>query len=189
MTVSATTDDEVEGTLVLVFHATWNETDSTYDRIALALVEKDDLAVSFGEEETESFRPAGDRTIRRYRQGHEVGFEVGAVAATDLTGLEEVGLVDSSATDGIKPDFSTDARRIGFADSNPAAIEFGYFKDDVLDDAKGDNLDAVADSELLHRFEGVKIMLNEFDPSASPLRVAFEGMVEGENWVDYDGSG
>jgi len=186
MTVDSTTDGEVEGSTVLVMHATWNETDSSYDRTVLALADKDDTSVTVDENE-ETWSPSGEKRERSYITGESIEIEVATALATDLTGLEEVGIADTSASDGIEFDNSTDARRIGFSDSNPAAIEFGLFKDDQLENAKSDNLDAIADSEILKRFEGVKIRAGDVDTSSTPVTASFTGKVEGTYYLDYDG--
>ena len=188
MATSVTTDMEVEGSTVLVFHATGNSTDSSYDRKALALVNKDDLSVTI-DEDTEDFNPGGERRTRTYRTNNTVEFEATTALANDLSALEEIGIADSGATDGVAANFSTEDRRIGFADSNPAALEFGFFKDEQLQNAKDGNLDAIADSEILMRGEGVKIMAGDVDPSATPVTASFSGMIEGTYYFDYDGGG
>jgi len=188
MTVSVTTDMEVEGSTVLVFHATWNSTDSAYDRKALALVNKDDLSVTI-DEDTEDFNPGGERRTRTYRTNNTVEFEATTALANDLSALEDIGIADSGATDGVAADFSTENRRIGFSDTDPDALEFGFFKDEQLQNAKDGNLDAIADSEILMRGEGVKIMAGDVDPSATPVTASFSGMIEGTYYFDYDGGG
>jgi len=188
MTVDATSELEAEGSNILVAIATWNETDSAYDRTVLALATKEDTSVTI-DEDTEDFNVGGDRRTKRYRTNNEITIEVTQAVATDLSALAELGIADKDATDGVKVNFSTEDRRIGFEDSNPSALEIGIFKDSVLDEAANDNIDMIADSELLHRAEGVKIMAGDVDPSATPETVEFEGMVEGDFWLDYDGSG
>ena len=186
MPVTTTTDEEVEASTVLVFHATWNETDSSYDRKVLALVDKDDLSITIDENE-ETWTTGGEKRERSYITEESIEFEATTAIANDLTGLVEVGIADDSDADGIAFDNSTGSRRIGFGDSNPAAIEFGLFKDDQLQNAKDQNLDAIADSEVLKRMEGVKIRAGDIDASSTPVTASFSGKVEGKLYFDYDG--
>jgi len=186
MTVDATTDTEVEASTVLVFHATWNSTNSEYDRTALALVDRDELSITVDEEE-ETWSPSGKKRERGYIIGEDIQFEIGVVESEDLSALEELGVVDTSDADGVVFDNSTSSRRFGFEDSNPSAIEFGLFKDDQLENAKNDNLDAIADSELLRRCEGVKIRAGDSDLSSTPLLSSLTARVEGKYYYDYDG--
>jgi hypothetical protein len=186
MTVSVTTDTEVEGNTLLIMHATWNETDSKYDRKVLALADKDEVTITVDDEE-ENWSPSGEKRNRGYITGEDVEFEIGVVEAEDLSALDELGIVDTEASDGVKFNNSTADRRIGFSDSNPAAIEFGLFKDDQLQNAKDANLDAIADSELLKRCEGVKIRAGESDLSSTPVMSSISARVEGDYYYDYDG--
>lgn len=178
---------EVEASIVGVFIATWDDTNSEYTRDFLGLTNKDDLSVTI-DESTEDFTPSGERRTRRYRTNNEITFEVTQAADKDFAASIEAGLVQDG-TDGVRWDPSTDSRRFGFESSNPSGIEFGMFKDDIGKKIDDGSLDVVADSEVLHRFEGVKIMSGDIDPSATPETISFEGMVEGAFWVDYTGSG
>jgi len=188
MTVSVTSDTAVEGSTLLIMHATWNETESTYDRKVLALTDKDEVSITVGEDE-ETWSPSGEKRNRGYITAEDVEFEIGVVEAEDLSALDELGIVDTETTDGVKFNNTTDARRIGFEDSNPAAIEFGLFKDDQLQNAKDDNLDAIADSEVLKRCEGVKIRAGDSDLSSTPVMNSISARVEGAYYFDYGGGG
>jgi len=188
MTITVTSDTEVEGSTLLIMHATWNETDTAYDRTVLALADKDEVSITVDEDE-ETWSPSGEKRNRGYITGEDVEFEIGVVEAEDLSALDKLGIVDTTASDGVRFNNTPDARRIGFEDSNPAAIEFGLFKGDQLQNAKDDNLDAIADSELLKRCEGVKIRAGDSDLSSTPVLSSISARVEGAYYYDYDGGG
>ena len=165
-----TNEREVEGSLIYIIHAVWNET--AYDRTALALLTKDDMTLDV-EEEEEELNLASERRTRRYRTHNTATFEVSQPIDTDLEALDLVGLVDS--TDDGRLTFGRQNRRISPDDGE--FIEVAYFDEENL---------ALEDAELVHRFEDVEAMNIELDMSETPPIMGWEWMIHGDIWLDYD---
>ena len=177
MATDSTTETEVTAKQVAIVYATWNDTDSSYDRTILALASKDDLTITDEAEDTD-FTPSAEYSTRRYATSGTMDLEISSAVATDLSALEMLGIVDSEG----KYIKSGPERRIGFGEDEH--LEFAYFNFEP-DYA---NVDIVADSELLNRFSNLKVQNPEFDPSEAPLTVSLECWVEGEVWMDYPGA-
>lgn len=181
MTIDITSDLEVEGSNVLVFHADDSGTDPEYTGLALA--EKDDLSIPIDESD-EEFDPAAGRRTRRYRTNNTVDAEVSSAIATDLSALEKIGVAVED-DEGMAITFKTEDRRIGYG--NDEWVGFAYFKDDVLKRLKtGDGVDVIEDSELCHRLDDLELTSPEIDPSGSPPTVSWTWWVEGDPiYLDY----
>lgn len=164
MSVS-TNDAEVEGSIVHVIHAQWNDTDSVYDRTVLALVERDNLTMTVEESEAE-FNPAAERRTRRYRTNNTVNVEISSAVAADLEAMELIGLVDANGD----LDFATSSRRLDPMEGDGEFIEIAYF------DAEGLTF---ADAELVHRLEDVESTSPEIDITEAPPTVSWTMWVHG----------
>ena len=171
-TEETTQNREVEGSLVYVIHAAWNDTDSEYDRTAIALLTKDDLNLSI-EEEEEELNLASERRTRRYRTHNTATLEVSSPIDVDMEALDLVGIVDSS--DDGRLTFGTGSRTIDPEEGE--FIEMAYFNEENL---------PLEDAELIHRFEKCEAMNPELDIAETPPIMAWEWIVHGDIWLDYD---
>ncbi|OIB56601.1 hypothetical protein [Natrialba sp. SSL1] len=181
MATDITSDLEVEGSQVLVFHADESGTDPEYTGLALA--DKDDLSIPIDEDD-EDFNPGATRRTRRYRTNNTVDAEVSSAIATDLSGLEKIGVAVEDEN-GMAITFKTEDRRIGYG--NDEWVGMAYFKDDVLKRLKaGDEIDLLEDSELCHRLDDLELTSPEIDPSETPPQVSWTWWVEGDPiYIDY----
>lgn len=187
MATDITNDLEVEGSQVLVFHA--DESGSEPEYTGIALQEKDDLSITVDEDD-DDFNPGGARRTRRYRTNNTADAEVSSAIATDVSGLELIGVAVED-DNGMAISFKTEDRRIGFDDDE--WVGMAYFKDDVLKQLKnGEEIDLIEDSELCHRLDDLKLTSPEIDPSETPPTVSWTWWVEGDPiYIDYypDGDG
>lgn len=144
------------------------------NRTVIGLGSKDDMTTTVDNEDTD-FTPADTYRTRRYDVSGTMDIEFMMAIAKDLSGLETLGLVDS---DGKLIDAGTE-RRIGFGDGRHLEWAFWNFEPDY------ETVDIEADSELLNRFNDVKLVAPEFDPSESPYTVSMTGWVEGDFYPNF----
>lgn len=159
--MSATSDTEVEGSIVHLIHV--DDSDTEPMRTVLMLASRDDMSFTVEEEEAD-FNPAAQRRTRRYRTSNTIDFELSSAINVDMEALELLGIVD---TDGALT-FDTDSRRLRPADDE--YIELGYFNAEGAD---------YADAELVHRFEDVESASPEIDLSETPPVVSWTMWIHG----------
>lgn len=169
---TTTTDAEVEGSIVHIIHAVWDDTNSVYDRTVLALATKDDLSISVDESD-ESLDLASERRTRRYRTNNTVDLEVSSAIDVDMEAAELIGIVDA---DG-RLTFDSSSRKVGFGTDEH--IEVAYYNTESTD---------ILDAELVHRFSDCKLTNPEIDPSSTPPLLSWTWMVEGDAHLAYDPS-
>lgn len=173
--VETTSDAEVEGPLVYVIHAVWNDTDVAYDRTVLSLCTKDDLSFSVDEDD-ESVELSSERRSRRYRTHNTADLEVASVLDVDMEAAELIGVVDSDGS----VTFDSDARRITADGDQEEHIELAYATEEGLTD--------ILNAELVHRFSDLELTSPEIDPSATPPLLSWTWWVEGDIQLAYDAS-
>lgn len=165
-----TNETEVEGSLVAIIHVDESTTEPT--RTVLALTTKDDLSIPI-EEENEDFNLGIKRRNKRIRTSNTIDIEVTTAMATDLSALEQLGIVDS---DG-KILFDSEGRQLG----TDQYLEVAYF----ADEPDFSSVTLPADAELTHRGADVEIANPEVDPSATPPTVSLVAWVHGDFWLNY----
>ena len=169
---TTTNDNEVEGSIVHVIHAEWDDTNAVYDRTVLALTTKDDLSVSIDESD-ESFDLASERRTRRYRTNNTIDLEVSSAIDVDMAAAERIGIVNA---DG-ELTFDSAARKIGY--DTDEHIEIAYYNAESTD---------ILDAELVHRFSDCELTNPEIDPSSTPPLLSWTWMVDGTAHLNYDPS-
>lgn len=176
-----TNQTEIEGEFAAVVLAEYDDANSEWTRKVLGMTNRGDINVSV-DESNESFSLSTMRRDKRYRVSNTIDIEFSSVFASDLEAAEALGIVDPNG----KIDFSTDSRRFTIADpSTPAdgdeVIEIAYFKDEP----DFSSIDIEADSELLNRFEDVKIVLDDIAAGEIPPMFSCVGWCEGGFHLDY----
>lgn len=171
-TEESTQDVEVEGSVIYVIHAEWDDVEEAYTRTAVSLLTKDDLELTV-EEDEEELNLASARRTRRYRTHNTVTVEVSSPIDVDMETAALMGIVDQ--TDDGRLTFGTTNRTISSADGE--FVEFAYFNEEGLD---------LADAELIHRLADVEAMNPEIDMSSTPPLMGWEWIVHGDIYLDYD---
>ncbi len=169
-----TQDVEVEGSLVFIIHAEWDDVETAFTRTVVSLLTKDDLELTI-EEEEEELNLASQRRTRRYRTHNTATMQVSSPIDVDLEAAALMGIVDT--TDDGRLTFGTDARTI--SRDTGEFVEIAYFNEEDED------VD-LANAELIHRLENVEAMNPEIDMSSTPPLMGWEWIIHGAIWLDYD---
>ena len=173
---SLSTQTEVEGSLVSVLLAEYDDASTEWTRTVLSQATKEDLSISF-DESSEEFDQGSFRRNKRYRVSNTIDVEIATAVATDLDALESLGVVNSNG----KATWDTDSRRITNGGDTQQALELAYWKDEP----DFSSVDVEADSEILNRFTDVKVVVEDLDPSSTPPLMSLMMWVEGGFWFDY----
>lgn len=168
-TISNSSDTEVKGPLVYVIHVDESGVDPV--RTVLALATKDDISFTVDEDD-EQFDLASERRSRRYRTNNTADLEVSSVIDVDMEAAALIGIVDG--TTGALTFDEADRELLA---ANDEYIELAYGNDEPLA--------AIADAELIHRFEDLELTSPEIDPSSTPPLMSWTWWVEGAVQLDY----
>ena len=171
-TDETTQNREVEGSVVYIIHADWDDGVEEFTRTAISLLTKDDLNLTVDEDE-EELNLASQRRTRRYRTHNTATMEVSSPIDIDLEAASLMGIVD--ADDDGRLTFGTSNRRLRPEEGE--FIEIAYFNEEDLD---------LTEAELIHRLADVEVANPEIDMSETPPIMGWEWIIHGDIWLDYD---